>query len=147
MRARAPRERPTPLLRPPAKVGTPRRRPTAPVVEKRAALRFDKVFPVVIESGQYGIQPCIARNVSGGGMFLETRDPLPLGSPVRVRFAIPDSQADIVCRAEVKNHYFLNFHDASGPRLLTGMAVRFVGFEEDGRELLQLSLTRFRVLH
>jgi hypothetical protein len=136
-----------PALRPQAKVGRARRRAQAPRIEKRQALRFDKVFPVVIESRDYGIQPCIARNVSNGGMFLEIRDPLPLGSTIRVRFAVPDSAAEVVARAEVKNHYFLNYNDPSGPRLLSGMAVRFLGFDEDGRELLQLSLTRFRVLH
>ena len=44
---------------------------------------------------------------------------------------MPDSQASIIARGEVKNHYFLNFTDAGGPRSLTGMAIRFTEFEAD----------------
>jgi hypothetical protein len=60
---------------------------------------------------------------------------------------MPDSQASIIARGEVKNHYFLNFSDGAGPRSLTGMAVRFTGFEAESGELLGLGLTRMRILH
>ena len=57
------------------------------------------------------------------------------------------SQAAIVARGEVKNHYFLNFSDAGGARSLTGMAVRFTAFEADSREMMGLGMTRMRILH
>ncbi|HEY3355667.1 MAG TPA: PilZ domain-containing protein [Polyangia bacterium] len=122
--------------------------PRAPAIrEQRRHLRFDQMFTVSLESPQHGHMRYIARNVSAGGMFLESREPLPLGCTVRVHFAMPDSDGEIVATGEVKNHYFLNFADASGARAITGMGIRFVGFEADGAESLQTGLRRFRVLH
>ena len=115
--------------------------------EKREHLRFDKVFPVRVESILFGDAPCVARNVSAGGIFLETRDPLPLGSRIRVCFLTPDETAEIVALGEVKNHYSLNFHQAGVQKAVSGMAVRFLGFEEEGQHVLNDCLDRFRVLH
>ena len=83
--------------------------PAAATSEKRQHLRFDKVFPVRVESILFGDTHCVARNVSAGGIFLETADPLPLGARVRVCFLTPDEAAEIVAVGEVKNHYFVNY--------------------------------------
>jgi hypothetical protein len=116
-------------------------------MNKRRAMRFEKAFPVILSSDNFGECNAMARNISAGGILLEVQEPLPLGTPVRVHFAMPDSQASIIARGEVKNHYFLNFADGAGARSLTGMAVRFTEFEADSSELLGLGLTRMRVLH
>ena len=104
--------------------------------------RGDLVTPIL-----FGDASCVARNVSAGGIFLETRDPLPLGSRIRVCFLTPDETAEIVALGEVKNHYFLNFHQAGVQKAVSGMAVRFLGFEEEGQHVLNDCLDRFRVLH
>jgi hypothetical protein len=119
----------------------------APSDEKRQHLRFDKVFPVRVESILFGELPCVARNVSAGGIFLETTDPLPLGARVRVRFLTPDESAEIVAVGEVKNHYFMNFVQAGHSRSVAGMAVRFVAFEDQSQGVLRDCLNRLRVLH
>src|SRR5205807_10629854 len=93
-------------------------------MDKRQAVRFDKAFPVSISSDNFGEAHAVARNISSGGIMLETQDPLPLGTEVRVHFSMPDSHSEIVARGEVKNHYFLNFADSSGSaHLLTAMGV------------------------
>jgi hypothetical protein len=115
--------------------------------EQRQHLRFDKVFPVRVESILFGDTHCVARNVSAGGIFLETRDPLPLGSRVRVCFLTPDEATEIVGLGEVKNHYFLNYAQGGSAKAVSGMAVRFVGFEDSGQQTLNECLDRFRVLH
>jgi hypothetical protein len=116
--------------------------------EKRESLRLDTVFPVWITSSEFGEQQGVARNLSSGGMFIETSEPMPLGARVRVHFMMPESAAEIVACGEVKNHYFLNFGDtARGPRAMAGMGVRFTGFENDGAETLERGLGGFRVLH
>jgi hypothetical protein len=122
-------------------------------MNKRKAMRFEKVFPVMISSEEFGESNAMARNVSAGGILLEMSDPLPLGTRVRVHFSISESQASIVARGEVKNHYFLNFADGSEARSLTGMAVRFTEFES--QDLAEATLTpserttatRMRILH
>ena len=117
-------------------------------MDKRLNARFDKAFPVSVSSEVFGEANAVARNISTGGIMLEMADPLPLGTEVRVHFAMPDSQSRIVARGEVKNHYFLNFAGARGAQSLTGMGVRFTSFESDTDLLLGLGVTRLRtVLH
>ena len=124
-------------------------------MNKRQSLRFDKVFPVLISSDQFGECNAMARNVSAGGILLELSEPLPLGTHVRVHFSMnsvgqgdgPALGPSIVARGEVKNHYFLNFCDDSGPRSMTGMAVRFTEFETESRDLFAETVGQLRVMH
>lgn len=116
-------------------------------VNKRESLRFEKAFPVVMRSEIFGECVVVARNISTGGILLEVQEPLPMGTEVKIVFSMPESQAVIVARGEVKNHYFLNFSDEKGPRSLTGMAVRFIEFEEESRDALDAGLNRMRILH
>ncbi len=115
--------------------------------DKRQHLRFDKVFPVRVDSILFGEIPCVARNVSAGGIFLETQDPLPLGAQVRVCFLTPDQSAEVVAVGEVKNHYFMNYMHDGVSKSVAGMAVRFKSFEHESQHLLRDCLNRFRVLH
>jgi uncharacterized protein (TIGR02266 family) len=121
--------------------------PTSLQWEKRIDLRLDTVFSVLLETA-FGDFIAVARNVSEGGMFVETRDPLPLGSRVRIRFQMPDCADDIVATGEVKNHYFLNFATAQRAAAeLTGMGIRFLSFEPEGRAILDRHLYHRRVVH
>jgi hypothetical protein len=115
--------------------------------EKRQHLRFDKVFPVRVESVLFGELPAVARNVSAGGIFLEMRDPLPLGARVRISFLNPEETAEIVAVGEVKNHYFVNYVQDGATRSVSGMAVRFEGFENESQRVLDDCLNRLRVLN
>ncbi|MEA2697107.1 MAG: hypothetical protein QOI66_1378 [Myxococcales bacterium] len=115
--------------------------------EKREHLRFDKMFSVRVESLLFGEMYCVARNVSAGGIFLEVRDPLPLGATVRVCFPVPDGSGDVVATGEVKNHYFINFTQGGVSKAVSGMAVRFTSFENESHHILQDCLGRMRVLH
>jgi hypothetical protein len=115
--------------------------------EKRQHLRFDKAFPVRVESILFGELSCIARNISAGGIFLEITEPLPLGAHVRVSFLTPDETAEVVAIGEVKNHYFVNYVHKGVTRSVSGMAIRFCAFEDESQVVLQDCLNRFRVLH
>jgi hypothetical protein len=122
-------------------------------MNKRQSLRFDKVFPVMVSSDEFGDANAMARNVSAGGILLELSDPLPLGTRVRIHFSmnVPMSEHDrgptIVARGEVKNHYFLNYCDPTGPRSMTGMAVRFTEFETASRDHFAEEIGQLRVMH
>jgi c-di-GMP-binding flagellar brake protein YcgR len=116
-------------------------------VEARAHFRFDKIIPITYASEEYAEVRAFARNISAGGMLVETALPPPLGTEVRIRFEIPDSHASIWVRAEIKNHYVFNYVEADEPRVARGMGVRFLEFVEDGGEKMRLSMTRWRVLH
>lgn len=120
-------------------------RPVFP--EKRQHLRFDKVFPVRVESVLFGELDCVARNVSVGGIFIEMPEPLPLGAQVRVSVSSADNAAEIVALGEVKNHYFINFANGGTTHSVSGMAIRFYAFENESQRILDDCLNRFRVIN
>src|SRR5512142_685039 len=85
---------------------------TVPVMEKRIHTRFDKAFLVVIGSELYGDSFAIARNISAGGILVEMTYAPPLGTVVTVHFQTYRDEEkidEIVARAEVKHHHYLNF--------------------------------------
>ena len=64
--------------------------------------------PRVSLATQIYCQECMSlafsRDVSRGGMFVETRDPLPIGSEITLRFHLDDDGPIVVALAEVKYH-------------------------------------------
>lgn len=96
--------------------------------DRRRSSRFDKAFPVYLTS-QQGICRGIARNISDGGMFIETRDPQPLGGRVTVCFADDVHGVEISVIAEVRYQCVIEYGGTAGPKALRGMGVRFVDFE------------------
>jgi hypothetical protein len=117
-----------------------RRMPAVPIMEKRIHTRFDKAFLVVIGSELYGDSFAIGRNISGGGLLVEMTYAPPIGTVVTVHFQhvhegdVTDPDAprkvdEIVARAEVKHHHYLNFRsgddDAASAR---GIGLRFIEF-------------------
>ncbi len=106
----------------------------APASDRRSAPRLDKVFTVFIE-GERGGALGVARNISEGGLFVETRDPEPLGSQVRITF--PSASGEMTAIAEVRYVCHLlgggsrSRSAERGPLALRGMGVRFLYFEPD----------------
>jgi hypothetical protein len=122
--------------------------------EQRASIRFEKVFRVVLRGEVFGEIEAVARNISAGGMLIETPSLPPLGSEVEVRFQVPDSDACLVARAEVKNHYVFNYNENGYLRWARGIGVRFLEFTSDTGdsnldlgEQLTRQRTRMRTLH
>ncbi len=97
--------------------------------ERRAAPRLDKIFPVWIEGDRGGAMG-VARNISEGGLFVETRDPQPLGTQVRVTF--PSQSGEMTAVGEVR--YVCHLLGRTAAEVPThaavhGMGVRFLYFE------------------
>ena len=118
-----------------------------PTKDKRASMRFNKVFQVSVSSEDYGEVPAVARNISDCGMQIETAAPLPLGSHVRVHFRVADEGEGIIARAEVKNHYSFNYADGGRLCWSRGMGVGFLEFLDEGGDVLRSSLRRLGTLH
>ena len=117
------------------------------VDNQRIAMRFNKVFPVIVGSEIYGECSGVARNVSRGGMLVEMADPLPLGSAVTIYFHMPDCAGAIIARAEVKHHYCFNYSIRSHAGRARGMGLRFIEFMSEAVDQFEESFTRDRVLH
>lgn len=113
--------------------------------ERRKSLRLDKVFTVYLTTSE-GMTRGIGRNISSAGLFVETRETVPLGSQLRVTFAGEDG-TELTCLCEVRYQVALNYGgqgDAEGH--CRGMGLRIVAYEtrEDSPLLL---VDRERVLH
>ena len=88
--------------------------------------RLDKAFPVFLE-GERGVAAGVGRNISDSGMFVETREPFPLGSRVRVTFTSPSGGAEMVLEGEVRYQCFINFTRADAVRAgMRGIGLKFV---------------------
>jgi hypothetical protein len=99
--------------------------------EKRIHTRFDKAFLVMIGSEIYGDTAAVARNVSTGGILVEMTYAPPLGTVVTVHFqhTRDDDQLDeIVARAEVKHHHYLNFTGGNDAASSRAIGLRFLEF-------------------
>lgn len=108
-----------------------------PVVaaNKRMHSRFDKAFLVVIGSELYGDSFAVARNLSAGGILVEMCYAPPLGSVVTVHFQyVRDTEQtdEIVARAEVKHHHYLNFTEGSEAARSRAIGLKFVEFVDLG---------------
>lgn len=93
--------------------------------ERRSAVRFDKAFPVYL-TGEEGMTRGIVRNISEGGMFVETSEPCRIGARVQVTFVSPGTNVEIALWACVRYQCFLSYGNASGAGLMRGMGLRFI---------------------
>ncbi len=123
--------------------------PVAPAsaADKRLHNRFDKAFVVVIGSELYGDAHAIARNVSAGGILVEMTYAPPLGTVVTVHFQLihpgeagdPDAEDEIdeiVVRAEVKHHHYLNFGGGDQEQASSrAIGMRFLEFVDLGERI------------
>jgi len=96
--------------------------------DRRQHLRFDKIFTVYISTAE-GLTRGIGRNLSARGMFVEVREPVPLGAQVRVTFAGEDG-TEMTCVCEVRYQVALSFGTKGGrPGNSRGMGLRIVAYE------------------
>ena len=112
-----------------------RTQPVDAGIEKRIHTRFDKAFLVVIGSELYGDTWAIARNVSAGGILVEMSYAPPLSTVVTVHFQHArgdDLMDEIVVRAEVKHHHFLNFKGNEETAATRAIGLRFIEFVDAG---------------
>ncbi|MFT3916149.1 MAG: PilZ domain-containing protein [Anaeromyxobacteraceae bacterium] len=96
--------------------------------ERRSAARLDKVFRVFLE-GDRGHGLGVARNISQGGMFVETRVPHPIGSQVRITFPSDAGEMSAIGEVRYVCHLLGRVQGAEGPVAMRGMGVRFMYFE------------------
>jgi PilZ domain-containing protein len=104
-------------------------------IDKRIHTRFDKAFLVVIGSELYGDSFAIARNISAGGLLVEMSYAPPLGTVVTVHFQYMregDVLDEIVARAEVKHHHYLNFTGGNDAASARAIGLRFIEFLDPG---------------
>ncbi|HEV2352376.1 MAG TPA: PilZ domain-containing protein [Terriglobia bacterium] len=96
-----------------------------PEIDKRRQRRAQLITEVKCEALNRD-EFLVTRDVSAGGLFVSTKNPLPLKSEVRVAFSLATGSAAISCRGRV-------VYSMQG----LGMGIQFADLSEDGRSALE----------
>ncbi|TMA26769.1 MAG: TIGR02266 family protein [Deltaproteobacteria bacterium] len=100
-----------------------------PRVSARFAVRFATVQDFVLE---------YAANISAGGLFVETEDPPPLQSVVKVEMQLPGTSAPVQARGRVVHRVTKEQARKSGTS--PGMGVQFVEATDEFREKIDAAI-------
>lgn len=106
-------------------------------MENRKFARFQIMVPVSVVTDDYGIFDAVAVNISRGGVFIQTFDPLPLGTQVIIEFG---SEEILRASGVVRSHYYMTYRSNPSDGSCTGMGIIFHDFLENdsvinGKEL------------
>jgi uncharacterized protein (TIGR02266 family) len=95
--------------------------------EKRAHKRFLRTLEVKYSTVK-GLISDWTMNISKGGMFISTRDPLPEGTNLILKLKVPNSNEEIVLEGEVV--WRVKPEESRGT-LIPGMGLRFKNIDEE----------------
>ena len=102
-------------------------------IEKRKDPRFDVQIKVDYESKDI-FESNYMMNISRGGVFIRTDNPLPMHSSLTLRFTFPDSSVAIETAGEVVWTYDMKKGSVT---VSPGMGIRFTAFPEELRTYLE----------
>ena len=113
--------------------------------ERRSHLRLDKVFTVYITSPE-GMTRGIGRTISALGIYVETRETMPLGGRLKVTFCGEDG-TEMTCLCEVRYQVAITYGKLDGLDGFTrGVGLRIVAYETH-QDYPLLLVDRERVMH
>jgi uncharacterized protein (TIGR02266 family) len=93
-------------------------------VASRRAPRFEARLQVRFGAGRENLLENYSINVSTGGLFLETAEPLPESAPLYLEFYLPERTEPICCHGRVA--WINTAAAAKTPSLPSGMGIQFV---------------------
>ena len=83
-------------------------------------------------------------NVSRGGIFLATRNPLPIGTRLSLRFTLPDEDGRAI--EATGKVAWINEYKPNGKNLNPGMGIEFVDLSADDKEAISNLIRRKALL-
>ncbi|UCD84320.1 MAG: TIGR02266 family protein [Deltaproteobacteria bacterium] len=75
-----------------------------------------------------------SRNLSRGGIFIQTVDPLPPGTPIFLQLTLPGSTLPL--EIESKVIWSRKEEEEGGTKVIPGMGIQFVRLDEQSKKLL-----------
>ncbi len=101
--------------------------------ERRRQRRVPVQIQIQYESADGFFQDYV-RNLSLGGIFIETPKPLPMNTKLKVQFSLPDMNSPIVAEGVVV--HTLRVGQPKNPSV-SGMGIRFSELEPSSKETLE----------
>lgn len=98
-------------------------------IDRREHARFETELSVDYADGETFLFAYIT-NISQMGIFISAKDPLPVGTPLRLRFGLPDREP-LALEGEV---VWVNPYRTDGDNLNPGMGIRFHELSPELRE-------------
>ncbi|MBK9519715.1 MAG: TIGR02266 family protein [Anaeromyxobacter sp.] len=111
----------------------------APADNKRKAARLHHEIPVAYRSVGSFLSDW-ATNISQGGLFINTRKPLPLGAAVKILLQLPGEQAPSALEGRVAR---VTGYD-NAQNMVPGMGIEFTDVTPARREELERFVQRLR---
>ena len=108
--------------------------------EKRQAARI----PVMIQvryAGNREYRVDYSTNIGTGGLFVNTKKPLPIGGDVELKFLLPGHINPVLVQGCVR--WTRDVEQATALRALPGFGVEFVGGDAESSEAIQTFVRRF----
>ncbi len=106
--------------------------------EKRRHPRIKLITKVTHMAGDF-FHYYYSRDLSIGGIFLETQEPFPIGTEVKLEFPLPEVAERLSVKGAVVR-IVERAEDAPGP--YPGMGIEFVGLSEEAQAMLADFITR-----
>jgi type IV pilus assembly protein PilZ len=106
---------------------------------KRRAARLHHEIPVAYRSVGSFLSDW-ATNISQGGLFINTRKPLPVGTEVKILVQLPGTSFPFQLEGRVTRVIEFDNH----ANLVPGMGVEFTGVDEARRRQIQVFVDRLR---
>jgi uncharacterized protein (TIGR02266 family) len=106
---------------------------------KRQAARLHHQIPVAYRSVGSFLSDW-ATNISHGGLFINTRKPLPIGTEVRILIQLPGEKFPATLEGRVTR--VTEFDNAQN--MVAGMAVQFSNVDAERRDMLDRFVQRLR---
>lgn len=110
--------------------------------EKRQFRREDLEVQVDLES-EHNFYTGFTENVSTGGLFIATRDLLPIGSRFRIRFSLPTAEEPIEAECEVRWQRLEQLDNAD---VTPGLGVRFLDLDEKAQDAVNAFIRKRETL-
>ncbi len=114
-------------------------KPQWPNKERRRSPRADVELVIEYSDLEHFCQD-YARNVSLGGIFIETRSPLPTGATLQLSFGLPGYSGKI--RSSGKVVRSVSVEDARARGVRPGMAICFDELSEESKALIDALVRR-----
>lgn len=111
----------------------------APIVNKRKATRLQHEIPVAYRSVGSFLTDW-ATNISQGGLFINTRKPLPVGTEVTILLQLPG--ADFPCELHGRVARVTAFDNRAN--MVPGMGIEFFDLEDARRKQIEAFVQRLR---
>ncbi|MBN2723501.1 MAG: PilZ domain-containing protein [Deltaproteobacteria bacterium] len=97
-------------------------------MKNRRHSRFQIMATVVVTTEEFGTFDAVAVNISRGGIFIQTFDPLPLGTSVIIELG---TDTPFYATGVVRSHYYMTYRATPEQSSYTGMGIVFTDFHDN----------------